>query len=64
MWVTNSGFGTVSVISDATGTTASPSQTVPEFSAEALILVIFLTAIVTFCAVALELKNAPNHLMA
>ena len=54
-YVTNSGGGTVSVIS--TVTTASPTPTVPEFSNVALVSVALAIAVVTLCAIGLTART-------
>jgi DNA-binding beta-propeller fold protein YncE len=57
IFVADQGSSVVSVISDASGTTSSPSLSVPEFSNVAVILVVVVMVAVTFCAVALALKK-------
>ena len=58
IFVANTNDGTVSVISDVSGTSASPSPTVPEFSNQTLILTVIAMVAVTFCTVALSLKKS------
>ncbi len=68
VFTTNAGFGTVSVITDASDTSASPSPTistipsptVPELSNQALILVVVLIVALTFCALYRHIKNRPD----
>ncbi len=58
IFVANTNDGTVSVISDVSGTSVSSSPTVPEFSNQALILVVLAMVAVTFCKVALALEKS------
>ena len=62
IFVANTNDGTVSVISDVSGTSVFPSPTIPEFSNQAFILVVLAIVAVTFCTAALALKIDSNHL--
>lgn len=58
IFVPNSEHGTVSVISDSSVTSASPSPTVPELSGVGLILVAVAMIVVTMCAVAWAVRKS------
>jgi YVTN family beta-propeller protein len=57
IFVANNFSGNVSVISDASLPSASPTPTVPEFSTAGIILVVVALVVVSLCAVALAVRK-------
>ena len=57
IFVANGGSNTVSVISDSSVTSSSPSTTIPEFTFTLPILLAIIVVTVSFCAIAVATKN-------
>jgi len=58
IFVTGQSDSTVSVISDSSGKSVSPSSTVLEFNNSALVAVVVAMVVITLCAATLKVKKS------